>query len=159
MARACRVTVANSPPLWLRIVARLRQSRVCSNQLGSAAIEFAFLAPVFFLFLLGIVCYGSYFYMAHSLQQLANDAARSAVAGLTGSERQSLAQNTFNNEITNYSILNPALATVSYQGTQNEFQINISYNAASTPFWAAASLLPMPSTTIVRTAAVQLGGF
>jgi Flp pilus assembly protein TadG len=130
-----------------------------SHSAGAAAVEFAILVPAFLVFVLGIVCYGSYFWMAHSLQQLANDSARSAVAGLTGDERQSLAQGTFNTEIGNYSMLNPALATVSYQGSQEEFAINVSYNAAGTPFWAAASFLPMPSTTIVRTAAVRLGGF
>jgi Flp pilus assembly protein TadG len=132
---------------------------IVSHQAGAAGVEFAVLMPVFMIFVLGIVCYGSYFWMAHSLQQLANDAARSAVAGLTGDERQSLAQSTFNAEIGTYSVLNPALATVTYQGTQDEFAINVSYDASSTPFWAAAYLVPMPSTTIVRTAAVRLGGF
>jgi Flp pilus assembly protein TadG len=136
-----------------------RWSEFALHRAGAAAVEFAVLTPIFLVFILGIVCYGSYFWMAHSLQQLANDSARSAVAGLTSDERQSLAQATFNTEIANYNMLNPALATVTYQGTTEEFAINVSYNAAQTPFWVAANLIPMPSTTIVRTAAVKLGGF
>ncbi|HEY3637061.1 MAG TPA: TadE/TadG family type IV pilus assembly protein [Rhizomicrobium sp.] len=148
------VRLARMPRLFSR-----KRHEFLAHRAGAAAIEFAILTPIFLIFLLGIVCYGGYFWMAHSLQQLANDAARSAVAGLTASERQSLAQSTFNAEIGSYSTLNPALATVTYQGTTNVFSINVSYNANGTPFWAAAYLIPMPSTTIVRAAAVQLGGF
>jgi Flp pilus assembly protein TadG len=126
---------------------------------ASAAIEFAFIGPVLMAFTMATASYGGYFWMASSLQQLANDAARSAVAGLTSSERESLAQNTFNTEISSYGMLNQSLATVGYQGTSDSFSISISYNAANSPFWAASSLFPMPSKTIVRSATIQLGGY
>jgi Flp pilus assembly protein TadG len=129
------------------------------NRKGTAAIEFAFIAPALLAFVMGTVSYGGYFWMASSLQQLANDSARAAIAGLTDSERQSLAQSTFNSEILNYNMLSPSLATVNYQGSGESYAISISYNAANTPFWAASGFLPMPSTTIVRTAAVKLGGY
>jgi Flp pilus assembly protein TadG len=139
-----------------------RRILLCNRRRGSggnAAIEFAIIAPVLMVFLMGIVCYGGYFWMAHSLQQLTNDAARSAVAGLTSAERLSLAQATFNTEISDYTTLNPSLATVNYQGTDQTFTISVSYDASSTPFWVASQLLPMPSTTIVRSAAIKLGGY
>lgn len=126
---------------------------------GSVAIEFAIVGPLLLLFLLGITAYGGYFWMAHSLQQLANDAARSAVAGLTEQERETLAQDTFNSEIPSYGMLMPSLATLTYTGTDEEFSISVSYNASSTPYWVAAHFLPMPSQTIVRTAAIRLGGY
>lgn len=159
MTRAYSEPVPISSIRWPRFFARPHRRNFVLHRAGAVAVEFAILMPIFLVFILGIVCYGSYFWMAHSLQQLANDSARSAVAGLTGDERQSLAQGTFNAEIGNYSFLNPALATVTYQGSQEAFAINISYNAAGTPFWAAAYLIPMPSTTIVRSAAIRLGGF
>jgi Flp pilus assembly protein TadG len=108
---------------------------------------------------MGTVSYGGYFWMAGSLQQLANDAARAAIAGLTDSERQSLAQSALNAEIANYNMLNPSLASVNYQGDSESYAISISYNAANNPFWVASNFLPMPSTTIIRTAAVKLGGY
>ncbi len=129
------------------------------NRKGSAAIEFAFIAPALLAFLMGTVSYGGYFWMASSLQQLANDAARAAIAGLTDTERQSLAQGTFNSEIASYGMLSPGLASVNYQGSAEAFSISVSYNAANTPFWMASGLVPMPSTTIVRSAAVKLGGY
>ena len=129
------------------------------NANGNVAIEFALVLPLLVVFLLGIVCYGGYFWMSHSLQQLANDAARSAVAGLSASEREELAQGTVNGEIGTYGALNPSLATVSYQGSSQAFTISIAYNAASAPFWAVSGLIPMPSKTIVRSAAIKLGGY
>ena len=45
---------------------------------------------------LGMLAYGIYFGAAHSLQQLTADAARTAVAGLSDSERQQLVSNFIN---------------------------------------------------------------
>ena len=39
-------------------------------------MEFAIVAPVLVMLVFGILMYGGYFLMAHSVQQLANDAAR-----------------------------------------------------------------------------------
>jgi len=52
--------------------------RLRRDQSGATAVEFAFLAPVLILILMGITGYGGYFWMSHSVQQLANDAARAA---------------------------------------------------------------------------------
>src|SRR5690606_19342562 len=57
---------------------------------GTSAVEFAILTPVFLLLLTGMLAYGIYFGAAHSLQQLAADAARIAIAGLDEDERDSL---------------------------------------------------------------------
>jgi Flp pilus assembly protein TadG len=130
-----------------------------AHSAGSAAIEFAMVLPVLIVLLFGIVCYGGYFWMAHNVQELANDAARSAVAGLTDSERQSLAQSEMTAEIANYTVLSPSLASVAYSGDSQFFTVSVSYNAASTPFWALGGLLPMPSKIIVRSASIRLGGF
>ena len=57
---------------------RSRISRWKENDDGTSAIEFALLAPLFILFLLGMVAYGIYFGASHSVQQIAADAARTA---------------------------------------------------------------------------------
>jgi Flp pilus assembly protein TadG len=126
---------------------------------ASAAVEFAIVFPLLVVFLFGIVCYGAYFWMAHNIQELANDAARAAVAGLTDAERQSLAETTLESEIVNYAVLDPALAKASYRGDSQFFTVSVSYDASSTPFWAASQFLPMPSQTIVRSASIKLGGY
>src|SRR5690606_41507901 len=65
--------------------------RAISNTAASSAVEFALIAPVFLLLVFGALAYGIYFVAAHAVQQLAADAARAAVAGLTGTERTALA--------------------------------------------------------------------
>jgi Flp pilus assembly protein TadG len=151
--KLCRSAGSQSP------VRRGALHSFCSAARGNAAIEFAIVGPLLIVFIFGIVCYGGYFWIAHNVQELANDSARAAVAGLTDAERQTLAQTNLTTEIANYAVLDPTLASVSYQGTQNFFTVSISYNASSTPFWIALPFLPMPSKTIVRSASVKLGGY
>lgn len=134
-------------------------SRPLRNDAGNTAVEFAIVLPVLILIIMGIVCYGAYFWIAHNIQELANDSARSAVAGLTDSERQNLAQSNLASEIADYAVLDPSLATVTYTGNSQFFTVSVSYNATSTPFWALYGLLPMPSKIIVRSASIRLGGF
>jgi Flp pilus assembly protein TadG len=129
------------------------------DKAGNAAVEFAIVFPLLLIFLFGIVCYGGYFWIAHNIQELANDAARAAVAGLTDAERQSLAQSSVIEEIAKYDVLSPSLVSVSYRGDSQYFTVAVSYDASATPFWTAAALLPMPSQTIIRSASIRLGGF
>lgn len=126
---------------------------------GNAAIEFALVAPIFLLFAMGIVAYGGYFWLAHNLQELANDSARAAVAGLTAEERSALAQSAFDYEISQYGALDPAKAHVLYSGDDTNFTVSISYDASQSGFWLISGLVPMPSSTIVRAASIRLGGY
>jgi len=125
---------------------------------GNAAVEFALISPVLLTFLLGIVCYGGYFWLAHNVQQLANDAARAAVGGLTASERLKLAQDCLKEEIIDYDALNPAFATVRYAEHADSFTVSVVYDASGSVFFALA-FLPMPSSSIRRSGTVRLGGF
>jgi Flp pilus assembly protein TadG len=133
--------------------------RAMAEPRGNAAIEFALVAPIFLMFVMGIVSYGGYFWLAHNLQELANDSARAAVAGLTSDERTQLAQSAFDSEVTDYGALTPANAQVLYDGDAQAFTVSISYDASASGFWIAAGLIPMPSSTIVRSASVRLGGY
>src|ERR1700761_8291537 len=88
---------------------KLRNNRVRRNigrdERGAAVVEFAIIGPAFVVILLGIMSYGGYFWLAHSVQQLANDGARAAVAGLDANERQQLAQAAITSELQNYVLL------------------------------------------------------
>ncbi|WP_164767076.1 TadE/TadG family type IV pilus assembly protein, partial [Mesorhizobium sp. M7A.F.Ca.CA.004.04.1.1] len=64
--------------------------RKLQEEHGTSAVEFALLSPIFILLLLGMVAYGIYFGAANSIQQIAADAARTAIAGLNQTERQTL---------------------------------------------------------------------
>ena len=126
---------------------------------GAVAVEFAILGPILVLLLLGIIVYGGYFLLAHSVQQLANDAARAALGGLSDSERQQLAANCLASELHSYGYLNPKLVQLGYADQSQVMTVNIAYDASGRPLWALNGIIPMPSAAIVRSASVQVGGF
>ncbi len=136
----------------LAIRSRLRG---CS---GAVAVEFAIVGPLFALMLFAIASYGGYFWLAHSVQQLANDGARAALAGLTQSERQQLAQATVGAEVDSYAALDPSLTTVTEREATQAVTVTVSYDASRSGFWLLP-IVPMPSSTIARSATVKLGGF
>ena len=133
--------------------------RVRGGEDGGLAVEFALLAPVLVVILLGVCAYGGYFWMSHSVQQLANDAARAAVGGLDATERQSLAQQVVSSEALAYPSLDGARTHVSLVDTTTQLTVNVAYDASGSPFWAASGLVPMPSTTLTRSATIKLGGY
>ncbi len=136
-----------------------RSGGLYSGAEGAVAVEFAILGPVLILLLLGIMVYGGYFLMAHSVQQLANDAARAALGGLSDSERQQLAANCLANELHTYGFLDPKLVQLAYADQSQVMTVNIAYDASGSPLWALNGVIPMPSSAIVRSASVQVGGF
>jgi Flp pilus assembly protein TadG len=123
------------------------------------AVEFAILCPILVLLLLGLMAYGGVFWISHSLQQLANDMARSAVGGLSSSERADLALATFASEAPSYPNLDPAALTPSIQDDGQTITARITFDGSGSVFWAFRSLVPMPPPTLVREAVVQLGGY
>src|SRR3546814_1825318 len=58
-----------------------------TDRRGAVIVEMALVLPLLVTLLLGLVCYGQYFLIAHSVQQIANDAARATIGGLTSDER------------------------------------------------------------------------
>ena len=126
---------------------------------GATAIEFALVAPLLIVLLLGVIAYGGYFLLAHAVQQLASDAARAAVGGLDDAERRTLAANCVASEIQSYGFLKPSLASLQINDQPPFLSVQLAYDASNSPPWSVSGLVPMPSTTIVRTAAIQLGGY
>jgi Flp pilus assembly protein TadG len=128
---------------------------------GATAVEFAMLLPVFLALVFGIVIFGSHLAVVHGLQQLAAEAARSSLAGLSSSERNSLATSYVSTNVGTYPLITPNKVTVSAATSPsdpNVFVVTVTYNASgmfiySLPFVAA------PSQTIVRSAAIPFGGF
>lgn len=62
-------------------ISRLRARMRAARTAGSAAIEFAFIAPVFFVFLMGTIEAGIMFLGEFTLQNATNDAAREIRTG------------------------------------------------------------------------------
>ncbi len=139
--------------------ARTHLKGFLAEQRGAAALEFAIVGPMFVVMLLGLCGYGGYFWMSHAVQQVTNDAARAAMAGLDNTERTALATAALNAEIGDYVWLERSKATLTVTNASDRVTVAISYNAADTPFWSMKGLVPMPSSTISRSATVRLGGY
>lgn len=129
------------------------------DERGVAAIEFAFVGPVLIVLMFAIVCYGGYFWIAHAVQQLANDSARAAIAGLDDAERSALAKSSLDAGMVDYAYLSPSAAAVSVERSNQKLSVKVVYDATNSGFWGMAKLVPMPSPRIERSAAVRLGGY
>ena len=134
---------------------RLRRGR----DSGATAVEFALLSPILIVMVAGITGYGGYFWISHSVQQLANDAARAAVAGLSSSERSNLAQQAMTSESGSYANLDISRARASVNDNATQLTASVTYDASGSAFWAMQGLAPMPSSTVVRQATIRLGGY
>lgn len=129
---------------------------------GTAAIEFALVMPVFLVILFGILAYGIYFGASQSTAQLAGDAARASVAGMTDTEREAIARKHVSDHAGQYMMLDAAKVTVEAAPLPNdatEFRVSVRYDASDLPIWSFAPFLPLPSKTIVQTAVVKRGGY
>jgi Flp pilus assembly protein TadG len=137
--------------------APFRKFAACRD--GAAAVEFAFVGPIFILMLCGIMAYGGYFWSAHAVQQVANDAARAAVAGLAGPERENLARAAVEAEIADYAYLDAPNASVAVTDLADRMTVTVTYDATDSFFFALRHIVPMPSPRISRRASVRHGGY
>lgn len=129
---------------------------------GVAAIEFAIVGPLFFLVLLGCIVFGMYLGTVHSVQQLAAEAARASIQGLTDSERKTLAENQVDAIVGGYPLIDRKYLTVSAATSPadaNLFNVSIHYDASRSIVFAFEGLIPLPSKTIARSAIVRRGGY
>ena len=128
---------------------------------GSAAVEFALLAPLYIFLLMGMAAYGIYFGASHSVQQLAADAARASVAGVSQSEREALAGGFVDRNAAGYPFIDPErlAVRVSESATDsNQFDVVVSFDASRLPIWGLFERLPMPDQTIKRRSTIRIGG-
>jgi Flp pilus assembly protein TadG len=141
---------------------RARRKRALSNdESGVAALEFAIVAPMFIVIMLGILVYGMYFTVAQSVQQLASEAARAAIGGLSDGERQSLALARAASQVNTYPLLMSEHFTVASAADPADpdlFQVTITYDATHLGLGPFSALLPVPADQIVRTSIIRRGG-
>lgn len=128
------------------------------DRAGVAAVEFAIIGPVLVLMLMGVFTYGGYFLTAQTIQQLANDSARAAIAGLDDSERRAIAENAMRDGIAAQDFLRGDLAAVDITRDGDVLAVRVTYDARDDLYWSFKSLVPVPSPLIRRTASIRLGG-
>jgi Flp pilus assembly protein TadG len=129
---------------------------------GASAVEFAIVFPLFLAVLIGIVIYGSYLVVVHGVEQLAAEAARSSIAGLSDSERTSLAQSYVTSNVSYYPLISPDRLTVNAAasgGNASVFVVTLSYDDSNSFIYMLPPLVPAPPPSIVRSAAIPRGGY
>lgn len=129
---------------------------------GTAAVEFALVVPVFLCLVFGIVSLGAYLTVVHGVQQLAAEAARVAVAGLDDGERDRLARGYLSGNIAYYPLLSPARLTVDRCATDaasGVFSLTLRYDLSDMFIFSLPAFAPAPPRAVVRSAAIQRGGY
>ena len=140
---------------------KIKLIRFSSDGAATSAIEFAMLAPIFVLMILGMSAYGIYFGASHSVQQIAADAARTAISGLDQSERQLLVTAFVQRNAHGYPFIDPAKLSVTARDSAadtDQFVVAVRYDARGLPIWNLLSDLPLPGTTITRSSTIRIGG-
>lgn len=133
----------------------------CTTTAGTSAVEFALLAPIFLLMIMGMVAYGIYFGASHSIQQIAADAARTAIAGIGEAERRDLALGFVSRHAGGYPFVDPAHLTLAVSDDPDDgdqFVVLLAYDARNLPIWNLLGGVALPQVTIVRRSTIRLGG-
>jgi len=124
---------------------------------GATIVEFALVLPLLICLLLGVLGYGQYFLLAHSVQQIANDAARATVAGLDADERANLARQSVADDVAALREFAASRIATQVNEAGDSVAVAVTLDAHGlAPF--RTSIVPMPAPLIERRAVVRRGG-
>ena len=128
---------------------------------GGAAVEFALVAPMLLLLFAGITAFGICLGAAHNLRQIAAEAARASVAGITDSERAALAQSTVDRSLRTGALFRPGSVAVQVgpdPGDATVYVVTVSLDATTLGINAFSRLLPLLPGLLRSTVSVRKGG-
>ncbi|WP_297799236.1 TadE/TadG family type IV pilus assembly protein [uncultured Brevundimonas sp.] len=125
---------------------------------GSIAVEFALVFPILLFMLIGMIVYGGWFWLAHSVQSLAYESARASLGGLDATERRQLALDFVASRGQQMGVpVDPAAVQVT--SDNQTVAVRIGYNVSNHPIMTLRNLTVPPPQTIEREAVVRLGGY
>lgn len=127
---------------------------------GASAVEFAIVAPLFFVLVFGIVIYGAYFASLGLVNHIAYEAARATIAGLSDAERASLAQARANELIADTSSFldTKAISVVSGPQPGGLYAVTVHYQFNDLGL-SGLTLVPLPPSNETVTYTVSNGGY
>jgi Flp pilus assembly protein TadG len=129
---------------------------------GSAIVEFALVAPLMIWFMFTVIYFAMYLGIAHSVQQLAADAARVSIAGIDSTEQTQLSAGFIQRNASSYLFIDGskiALAAGPAQTDPTTFDVTVRYDARDLLAWYPVAFAPFLGPVIERTAAVPTGGW
>ncbi|NIJ36904.1 Flp pilus assembly protein TadG [Sphingopyxis panaciterrae] len=125
------------------------------SERGAAMIEMAIVLPLFIALLMGILVYGQYFLLAHSVQQAANDGARAAIVGLDATDRRAIATRAIDRSLRGAGRLTPDVRTVTISETTEAITVGVAYTVPADSF-LRTTIIPVPSNIIRANATFEL---
>ena len=125
---------------------------------GSMAVEFGLLAPLLLLLIFGFIGFCVELSTASGLQQLAAEAARASIGGLTDAERTQIVQAFVTAHVGAYPFLDTQKLTVatSALASPTAFQVSLSYDLTSGIVGMVSGFVPMLPTQLHRSAIVLI---
>lgn len=126
-----------------------------ADEAGSVVIEAAFAIPLMIVLLAGLFSYGMWFATATTLQQVANEAARSVLGSLNAGERQMLIDQSIDSSLLHSGLIDPDDVTVSTAVAGRYFTVTLVYDGSKSVLFSQ-SLVPMPSSDVTRQATIEL---
>ncbi len=123
---------------------------------GSNAVEFAILAPLLCLILLGTAYVGIYVGTAHSLAQIAADVSRYAMVGTDSDNRRHMAERWLTATGGGYPLVDPRRMTVAVSEDTGLLRVRISYDMSYLPMPDIVRQSALMPESLVRSAAVLI---
>jgi Flp pilus assembly protein TadG len=141
--------------LLLRFVRSPLAARLARSERAAAIVEMALVLPLFLALVMGILVYGQYFMLAHSVQQAANDGGRAAIVGLDAADRRAIAVRAVDRSMRSIGGFTPASRTVAVSETGEAVTVSIAYNVPHTSL-IRSSFVPSPGNVIRASATFEL---
>ncbi|NEU11697.1 pilus assembly protein [Methylobacterium sp. BTF04] len=128
---------------------------------GSSAVEFALLVPILLIIFAAIMVFGIYLGASHNLRQLASDAARASIAGVSDQERGVLARQRVASALADGAMFKPGTVDVqigSDPADSTLYTVTLSFDARNLGFSGLSGLVPIPPDLIRSSVSVRRGG-
>ena len=138
------------PDRWRNLPRALRR-----DQRGAAIIEAAFVLPMMITLMIGVVSFGQWFMIAHTMQQAADEAARAAVAGLNDADRKTMVNQSITASLAVASGVDKRLVSTTGQRSGDYYTVVVTYQTAQNKS-LTMGIVPLPLDPIRRQATVKL---
>lgn len=130
-------------------------ARLLASDRAAAIVEMALVLPLFLTLVIGILIYGQYFQLAHTVQQAANDGARAAIVGLDAADRQAIAIRAVDRSMATLSDYKAASRSIAVSETKQAVTVALTYTVPSKHF-LRSSFVPSPGHVIRASATFEL---
>lgn len=129
--------------------------RLTGSQRAAAIVEMAIVLPLLLALAMGILVYGQYFLLAHSVQQAANDGARAAIVGLDAEDRRAIAERAVDRSMGGVESYTPTARAVAVSETTDAVTVAVSFTVPEDSFLRSA-FVPSPGNVITARATFEL---